>query len=287
MVTKLRSLLLEAEISMSKRGPIRNPDRTNSSPTIAVFTASRFVILLLGMLTSEHEVTDILTLVGNGFLGLSQTVLRLAGTAPVCSSGEGEESKNFEAIGPDRIPYLLRAHEFEQEDDDIMNKIHIGTRVVRGPDWKWGDQDGPAPSEGTVVSELGSDCWIRVRWDTGALNSYRMTKDRKYDLALAPSELDPKAKDGESRDTPVDTNLSVGMPTPYPAEDMATSLLLQSSVCLLRSVVVAVGVHCKELPASSLGVLSKLLHYIMQCGKDMGMFVCTCPCDLSVCCLYV
>lgn len=268
MVKKLRSLVLEADLTLKKRSAGGTAATTGSGSgsnvTVGMFTISRFIVALLGMLTSEHEAVDVSVLVASGFLGLSQTVFRLAGTAPGDSNNE-----EYEAIGPDAIPYL-RPRCRDQEEDDIMNKICIGTRVVRGPDWKWGDQDGASPSEGTVVSELGSDCWIRVRWDAGAVNSYRMTKDGKYDITLAPSELEPKTREGENKDAPVDAELSVGMPTPYPSRDMATSLLLQSSICLLRSVVVAFAIHCHQLPQYSFSVLSKLLLYIMQCAKNRG-----------------
>ncbi len=232
-------------------------------PSVGVFTISRFMVALLGMLTSEYDSIDVSTLINTGILGLSQTVIRLAGTAP--SSHPNEDI--FEEIGPDSIPYL-RHHHGEQVEGDIMNRIHIGTRVVRGADWKWGDQDGPSPCEGTVISDLGSDCWIRVRWDTGAINSYRMAKDGMYDLALAPSEgLEPRTREGESKDTLSDAELTVGMATPFPAEDMATSLILQSSVCLLRSLVVAFGIHSNNLPLYTTSLLSDLLLYIMKCTK--------------------
>ncbi|RWS12697.1 E3 ubiquitin-protein ligase HERC2-like protein [Dinothrombium tinctorium] len=65
--------------------------------------------------------------------------------------------------------------------------MKVGTRVVRGTDWKWGDQDGPSPSEGTVISDLGDDGWVRVKWDNGTTNSYRMGKEGKYDIKLARS----------------------------------------------------------------------------------------------------
>lgn len=38
--------------------------------------------------------------------------------------------------------------------EHIMKKLHIGTRVVRGVDWKWRDQDGIPPVPGTVIGEL-------------------------------------------------------------------------------------------------------------------------------------
>lgn len=55
----------------------------------------------------------------------------------------------------------------------MARMMTIGTRVVRGVDWKWGDQDGPPPGEGRVLGELGQDGWIRVQWDNGSTNSYR------------------------------------------------------------------------------------------------------------------
>jgi E3 ubiquitin-protein ligase HERC2 len=36
-----------------------------------------------------------------------------------------------------------------------------------------------------VIGELGEDGWVRVQWDNGSANSYRMGKEGKYDLKLA------------------------------------------------------------------------------------------------------
>ena len=33
--------------------------------------------------------------------------------------------------------------------------VFVGARVVRGRDWRWGDQDGGAGREGTVVEVCG------------------------------------------------------------------------------------------------------------------------------------
>ncbi|KAH7941678.1 hypothetical protein HPB49_016069 [Dermacentor silvarum] len=67
-----------------------------------------------------------------------------------------------------------------------MLKLMVsGARVVRGPDWKWRDQDGNPAGEGTVTGELHNG-WIDVTWDHGGSNSYRMGAEGKYDLRLAP-----------------------------------------------------------------------------------------------------
>lgn len=60
----------------------------------------------------------------------------------------------------------------------------MGARVVRGLDWKWRDQDGTPPGEGTVTGELHNG-WIDVTWDHGGSNSYRMGAEGKYDLRLS------------------------------------------------------------------------------------------------------
>ncbi|RVE51966.1 hypothetical protein evm_003432 [Chilo suppressalis] len=58
-----------------------------------------------------------------------------------------------------------------------------GARVMRGPDWKWRDQDGPHPAMGTVTSDLHNG-WVDVRWDHGGRNSYRMGAESKFDLKV-------------------------------------------------------------------------------------------------------
>ena len=48
----------------------------------------------------------------------------------------------------------------------------IGARVVRGPDWKFGDQDGGDGHVGTLRKVVNSEEVIVV-WDRGAAGKYR------------------------------------------------------------------------------------------------------------------
>uniref|UniRef100_A0A3B3SRV1 E3 ubiquitin-protein ligase n=1 Tax=Paramormyrops kingsleyae TaxID=1676925 RepID=A0A3B3SRV1_9TELE len=73
----------------------------------------------------------------------------------------------------------------------VMKYIVPGARVVRGIDWKWRDQDGNPPGEGTVTGEAHNG-WIDVTWDAGGSNSYRMGAEGKFDLKLAPG-YDPES----------------------------------------------------------------------------------------------
>ncbi|KAG7252824.1 hypothetical protein CRUP_007697, partial [Coryphaenoides rupestris] len=90
---------------------------------------------------------------------------------------------------------------------ELAALMKIGTRVMRGLDWKWGDQDGPAPGLGRVIGELGEDGWIRVQWDTSSTNSYRMGKEGKYDLKLAEPApaAQPSTAEEDDDDTEDDT----------------------------------------------------------------------------------
>ena len=56
---------------------------------------------------------------------------------------------------------------------------------------------------GRVIGELGNDGWIRVQWDSGSTNSYRMGKEGKYDLKLAePPEIPDNDEDDDEELAP-------------------------------------------------------------------------------------
>ncbi|PAV66473.1 hypothetical protein WR25_22510 isoform C [Diploscapter pachys] len=61
-----------------------------------------------------------------------------------------------------------------------------GWKVVRGPDWRWDDQDGQG--QGRVVSS-SQQGWVEVVWDNGYRNSYRYGVDGKFDV----KRIDPPA----------------------------------------------------------------------------------------------
>ncbi|XP_071451950.1 E3 ubiquitin-protein ligase MIB2 [Hetaerina americana] len=68
--------------------------------------------------------------------------------------------------------------------------LDVGVRVVRGPHWKWGNQDGGEGHVGTIV-ELGRagsptspDKTVVVLWDSGTRTNYRVGYQRAYDLRV-------------------------------------------------------------------------------------------------------
>ena len=66
-------------------------------------------------------------------------------------------------------------------------ELCVGLRVVRGPNWSWGDQDGGEGHVGTVV-EVGQDGGsVVVQWDCGNRCRYRCGEEGKYDLRVFDS----------------------------------------------------------------------------------------------------
>ncbi len=68
------------------------------------------------------------------------------------------------------------------------SKMAIGQRVVRGPNWQWGNQDGGAGNAGVCV-EIDGDGWTRVKWDKGGTQCYKNGLEGCYDLAPVPGAV--------------------------------------------------------------------------------------------------
>ena len=72
-------------------------------------------------------------------------------------------------------------------DHKVLDKVCIGLRVVRGPDWEWGDQDGGEGHVGTVVELDVARRAAVVQWDCTERCLYRCGHDSKYDLRVFDS----------------------------------------------------------------------------------------------------
>eukprot|EP00794_Sanderia_malayensis_P003708 gene3708-4228_t len=72
--------------------------------------------------------------------------------------------------------------------------IELGTRVVRGPDWIWNDQDGNEGTLGTVIQiqSIGpqrNSGSAKVLWDNGGQGIYRCGENNACDLLVYSSPL--------------------------------------------------------------------------------------------------
>ena len=75
-------------------------------------------------------------------------------------------------------------------------QIELGTRVVRGVDWIWSDQDGEEGMLGTVIqlkSEATVSLSVKVLWDHGGQGIYRSGENNACDLSVFCSPAGKKS----------------------------------------------------------------------------------------------
>jgi E3 ubiquitin-protein ligase HERC2 len=120
---------------------------------------SRFLLATIGLLTAEHQSNSLSLLLNSGLTALTQTLLRLIGMPSLvfnfpcyvfASSGPSQDGST---VPPDQVPHpqLLMAVLEEPRcrrpmqvtpvsGPELAARMKINTRVMRGIDWKWGDQ---------------------------------------------------------------------------------------------------------------------------------------------------
>lgn len=80
------------------------------------------------------------------------------------------------------------------EDTELVSAgmlLPLGTRVIRGSDWKWSDQDSGGP--GTVIQHRKKqDGWLHIMWDNGSHNAYRYGDC----MDVMPTDSHPRILDG-------------------------------------------------------------------------------------------
>ncbi|CEG36584.1 hect e3 ubiquitin [Plasmopara halstedii] len=74
----------------------------------------------------------------------------------------------------------------QKPEETSQTELKVGCKVIRGPNWKWRDQDG---GEGSVGVVEGVSPWsgvdgegMSVRWPNDSLFTYRWGADGNYDL---------------------------------------------------------------------------------------------------------
>ena len=72
----------------------------------------------------------------------------------------------------------------ERDRDNNNMEPRLGLRLVRGPNWCWGDQDGGDGCVGTVVEVGEGGRSAMVQWDLGTRAQYQCGEDDKFDLRV-------------------------------------------------------------------------------------------------------
>ena len=113
---------------------------------------SRFILCGLSLLTDTHHTVGIATLLNNGILPLTMAISNSCHPVPLVDKDPLEESDEAGNEGRKQVAPVSE----EVTGPSVLNRVVPGVRVVRGPDWKWGDQvRGP----GCVVK--GPGCVVR------------------------------------------------------------------------------------------------------------------------------
>ncbi|CAH1268468.1 HERC2 [Branchiostoma lanceolatum] len=255
-ISTLRDAVLHADHNYKMSAQGAGPGAETFS--LGILPQARFLLATLGMLTMPHQATGVSQLLNRGALALTQTIMRLAGPDsqqasedPSCNNVAAVFEESRSKPQPPPVPI---------SGPELAALMKPGVRVVRGVDWKWGDQDGPPPGEGRVIGDLGEDGWIRVQWDTGSTNSYRMGKEGKYDLKLAePPPLQEKEEEEETDIVPDSKNAKDDSTHP-------TSLIRRACSSLLRTLTISMGVHAEIVQREAVRTVCELLRVLVESG---------------------
>lgn len=231
-------------------------DQTNLGTYVFLKKVSRarFLLMIFGLLAKNYSGNELSLLINSGLLGSSLGLLHQTGNSDLVSNNKTD--KELSVIYEEDIK---SRHSISKDGlltgPELVKQMKIGTRVARGSDWKWGEQDGNG--EGRIISEVGDDGWVRVEWDSGATNSYRMGKEGQFDLRLADSSFKTISPDKESDkcNELFETKLQQNEVHP-------TKLLKSACIKLLQMISTTVGVHADDIQNDAVRVFVTMFYSI-------------------------
>ncbi|KAF7266968.1 hypothetical protein GWI33_019752 [Rhynchophorus ferrugineus] len=213
---------------------------------------ARMLLALLGVLSSSHyNNLELNPLINSGVISSVLALLKQTGSDQTIVRKVSE----FYVLYADAVD-VNKPSLRSLTGAELASLMKIGTKVVRGADWKWGDQDGNPPSEGRIIGELGDDGWIRVEWSNGTTNSYRMGVEGKYDLTLA-SPPSPVTSESE-------TDESYERSSQIIKDNQLIKLLRDASINFLRNITISSGLSKNNLHSTSLHGLSSLFCAVLN-----------------------
>ncbi|XP_034934449.1 E3 ubiquitin-protein ligase HERC2 [Chelonus insularis] len=265
-VQALRAYVIQAELPSKEKVSGKSSLNQGTYTWLRKLPRARFLLAILGMLTNHHYANEIGLLINSGLLSNILTLLRQIGPS---AKNETVRVPETTAIYEDSVQ-KNEPHTVQLSGPELAALMKIGTRVVRGVDWKWGEQDGTPPGEGKVIGELGEDGWIRVQWDNGTTNSYRMGKEGKYDLKLAEPPI-PLENDSDD-ESPIDTNKSN---EGSKKEIHPTTYLKSASTNLLKILLLSCGLNADGIQKSAVTILSSILRGIISLANKNDSSIAT------------
>lgn len=217
---------------------------------------ARFLLMIFGLLAKNYSGNELSLLINSGLLGSSLGLLQQTGNNELQSNTKSD--KELSVIYEEEI----KSRQNILKDGlltgpELVKQMKVGTRVCRGSDWKWGEQDGNG--EGKIISEVGEDGWVRVEWIlSGATNSYRMGKEGQFDLRLADSSFKTISPDKESEKENVLFEAKLQQNEVHP-----TKLLKTACIKLLQMISTLVGVHTDDTQNDAVRVFVSMFYSML------------------------
>lgn len=217
---------------------------------------ARFLLMIFGLLAKNYSGNELSLLINSGLLGSSLGLLQQTGNNELQSNAKAD--KELSVLYEEDIK---SRHNILKDGmltgPELVKQMKVGTRVTRGADWKWGEQDGNG--EGKIISEVGEDGWVRVEWIlSGATNSYRMGKEGQYDLRLADSSFKTISPDKESEKENEMFEAKLQQSEVHP-----TKLLKTACIKLLQMVSTLVGVHTEDTQNDAVRVFVSMFYSML------------------------
>lgn len=249
-------------VNQEQQGHARGKDSTNLGTYVLVkrLPRARFLLSVFGLLAKELGPNELGLLINSGLLGTVLGLLAQTGGEGVTG---GQMHGELSILYEDSV-LKQKSSKAQLSGPDLAKLMKIGTRIVRGTDWKWGDQDGNPPGEGRIISEVGEDGWVRVEWYTGATNSYRMGKEGQYDLQLADSALNVASPTEPERE---DVSGSEASPS---SDSHPSKLLRHCAAKLLQILAVGSGLHGAQLDKHALRGMTSMFRAIIYPKPSMS-----------------
>lgn len=153
-VQELQRLVNQEQLQLKSKH--NNAGKDNSNLGTYVFLKklprARFLLSVFGILAKDMGSNELSLLINSGTLG---TVLGLLSQ----TGGDIPAVKNTYELSTVYEDTILKqkSNKANLTGPELAKLMKIGTRIVRGADWKWGDQDGNPPGEGRIISEVGED----------------------------------------------------------------------------------------------------------------------------------
>lgn len=229
-------------------------DQTNLGTYVFLkkISRARFLLMIFGLLAKNFAANELSVLINSGLLGSSLGLLHQTGCNELSSNNKTDKELSVIYEEDIRSRYNV-SKDGLLSGPDLVKQMKVGTRVARGADWKWGEQDGNG--EGRIISEVGDDGWVRVEWDTGATNSYRMGKEGQYDLRLADSSFKTISPDKESDKENEFFESKLQLYDIHP-----TRLLKNACIKMIQMISTSVGIHGDKMQSDAVRVFVTMFY---------------------------